>query len=78
MWPPREYVSVSLSAIESGSNAEPTVDAALVARMSNPLRAMPLVPRASMEDDVTVPERETPTGSYPGGPNAVALVRGLL
>ena len=40
---------------------------------------MPVVPRASMDDDVTVPESETPTGSYPAtSPNAVALVVGLL
>ena len=34
-----------------------------VARISSPLRAMPVLPRASIDDDVNVPDRETPTGS---------------
>src|SRR5262245_14871747 len=71
---PRVQVTASLNDSERGSNSEPIVDEALVARISNPLRAMPVVPRASIDDDVKVPLRETPTGSYPGGPNAVALV----
>ena len=40
---------------------------------------MPVVPRASIDDEVTVPDSETPTGSYPAtSPKACALVVGLL
>ena len=46
-----------------GSKMDPVVDDALVARMSNPLRAMPVVPRASIEDEVKLPESDTPVGS---------------
>ncbi len=35
---------------------------------------MPVVPRASIDDDVTVPDSDTRVGSYPAGPNAIALV----
>ena len=37
------------------------VDDALVARINRPLRAMPVLPRASIDDDVNVPESETPS-----------------
>src|SRR5215207_888811 len=74
---PRVHVSVSLNESESGVKREPVVDDALDARISSPLRAMPVVPRASMLDEVTVPDSDTPTGSYPGtAPNAMALVCG--
>ena len=60
---PRVHVSASLNDIERGSNTEPVVDEALVARISRPLRAMPVVPRASIDDEVNVPDSDTPTGS---------------
>jgi hypothetical protein len=76
---PRVHVSASLNEIERGSKIEPVVDALLVARIKRPLRAMPVVPRASMEDDVTVPDSDTPAGSYPDvAPTALALVSGAL
>ncbi len=52
-----------LNESDIGSKSEPTVVEALVARMSRPLRAMPVVPRASIDDEVKVPESETPIGS---------------
>ena len=60
---PRVQVSASLNESERGSKIEPVVDEALVARISRPLRAMPVVPRASIDDEVTVPDSDTPTGS---------------
>ena len=69
---------MSLNDSDIGSKIEPVVDEALVARMSRPLRAMPVVPRASMDEDVKVPDNETPVGSYPAGPNASAAVSGAL
>ena len=63
MCAPFVQVSASLKDSERGSKIEPVVDEALVARISRPLRAMPVVPRASIDDEVTVPESETPTGS---------------
>ena len=59
----RVQVSASLKDSDSGSKTEPVVDEALVARMSRPLRAMPVVPRASIDDDVKLPDSDTPTGS---------------
>ena len=56
-------MSASLKDSEFGVKIEPIVDDALDARMSSPLRAMPVVPRASIDDEVTVPESDTPTGS---------------
>ena len=76
---PRVQVSASLIDTERGSKTEPVVDAALDARISRPLRAMPVLPRASMLDEVTVPESDTPSGSYPAvAPNAVTFVSGLF
>ena len=63
VWPPFVHVSASLNESEYGLKIEPVVDEALVARISRPLRAMPVVPRASIDDDVTVPDSDTPTGS---------------
>ena len=60
---PLVHVIVSMNEMERGSKSDPTVEAALVARIKSPLRAMPVVPRASTEDDVTVPESDTPAGS---------------
>jgi len=60
---PRVHVSESATDIERGSNTDPVVDAALEARINRPLRAMPVVPRASMLDEVTVPDSDTPSGS---------------
>ena len=60
---PRVHVSASLKDSEFGVKVEPVVDDALDARMRRPLLAMPVVPRASMDEEVTVPESETPTGS---------------
>jgi hypothetical protein len=56
-------VRASTNDNERGLNTDPVVEPALEARISSPLRAMPLVPRASMEEEVTVPDSETPTGS---------------
>ena len=78
MWELRVKVTVSCNEIERGLNTEPVVDEALEARISKPLRAMPVLPRASIDDDVNVPDSETPTGSYPAEPKAVALVCGAL
>ena len=61
--PPRVSVSASLSEIERGLYAWPFVEALLVARTSRPLRAMPVVPRASIDCEVTVPESDTCVGS---------------
>ena len=63
MWAPRVQVVALLNASDIGSKSEPTVVEALVARMSRPLRAMPVVPRASIDDEVKLPESETPVGS---------------
>ncbi len=60
---PLLQVSALLNDSERGSKTEPVVDDALVARISRPLRAMPVVPRASIDDEVTVPDSDTPTGS---------------
>jgi hypothetical protein len=60
---PRANVIVSLSDSDIGSKLEPVVDEALVARINRPLRAMPVLPRASIDDEVNVPESDTPTGS---------------
>ena len=46
-----------------GSNIEPVVVDAEVARIRRPLRAMPVLPRASIDDEVNVPDSDTPTGS---------------
>src|SRR5262245_56496566 len=75
---PRVNVSASLSEIERGSYAWPLVEALLVARTSRPLRAMPVVPRASIDDELTVPDNETWVVSYPLGPNAMASYFGRL
>ena len=72
---PREIVNALLMAIERGSYDCPLVEALLVARTSRPLRATPVVPRASIDCDVTVPESDTCVGSYPGVPNAIASYR---
>jgi hypothetical protein len=56
VWEPRVHVTVSLREMERGSKSEPVVDDALEARIRRPLRAMPVVPRASIEDEVNVPE----------------------
>ncbi len=53
----------SLNDSDSGSKSEPVVVEALVARISRPLRAMPVLPRASIDDEVKVPDSDTPTGS---------------
>ena len=64
VWAPRGDASTaSLNEIDRGSKIEPVVDAALVARISRPLRAMPVVPRASIDDEVNEPDSETPGGS---------------
>ena len=63
MCDPRVTVSASLNDSEFGVKVEPIVDDALDARMRSPLLAMPVVPRASIDEEVTVPESETPTGS---------------
>ena len=63
MCEPRVSVNASLNDSEFGVKVEPIVDEALDARMRSPLLAMPVVPRASIDDEVTVPDRETPTGS---------------
>ena len=60
---PLVQVVASLNESDRGSKSEPVVEEALVARISRPLRAMPVVPRASIDDEVTVPDSETPTGS---------------
>jgi hypothetical protein len=56
-------VAASLNEMDRGLKFDPVVDEALDARISRPLRATPVVPRASMLEDVTVPESETPTAS---------------
>ena len=63
MCAPRVQVVALLNDSERGSKTEPVVVDAMVARISRPLRAMPVVPRASIDDDVNVPDSETPTGS---------------
>ena len=63
MCAPRVQVSASLNESDVGSKTEPVVDDALVARISRPLRAMPVLPRASIDDEVNVPDSDTPTGS---------------
>ncbi len=63
VWAPAVQVVALLNASDIGSKSEPTVVDALVARMSRPLRAMPVVPRASIDDEVKLPESETPVGS---------------
>ena len=60
---PLLQVSVSLNDSELGSKIEPVVDAALVARISRPLRATPVVPRASIDEELTVPDSDTWIGS---------------
>ena len=60
---PLFHTSESLIDSDIGSNDEPVVDEALVARINRPLRAMPVLPRASIDDEVNVPESETPSGS---------------
>ena len=60
---PAVQVVALLNESDIGSKSEPVVDDALVARISRPLRAMPVLPRASMDDEVNVPESDTPTGS---------------
>ena len=52
-----------LNESDIGSKTEPVVVDALVARISRPLRAMPVLPRASIDDEVNVPDSDTPTGS---------------
>ena len=63
MCAPRVIVAASENESDRGSNDEPMVDEALLARMRSPLRAMPVVPRASIEDEVNEPDSETPVGS---------------
>src|SRR6188474_2914124 len=75
---PLDQVRLLLNDSERGSKMEPMVDDALVARISRPLRAIPVVPRASIDCEVTVPDSETPVGSYPCVPKAIALVSGRL
>ncbi len=60
---PAVQVVALLNESDIGSKSEPVVDDALVARISSPLRAMPVFPRASMDDEVKVPDSDTPTGS---------------
>ena len=78
MCAPLDHVNALLNESDRGSKIDPVVDDALVARISSPLRAMPVEPRASIDCEVTVPDSDTPTGSYPGVPKAVALVSGRL
>ena len=67
VWLPRVQVVALLIEIDRGSNTEPVVVDAEVARISRPLRAMPVLPRASIDAEVNVPDNETPTGSsWPG------------
>ena len=63
VWRPRVQVVALLSESERGSKNEPVVVDAEVARISRPLRAMPVLPRASIDDEVNVPDSDTPTGS---------------
>ena len=63
VWAPRVHVIALLNESDIGSNDRAAVVDALVARISRPLRAMPVVPRASIDDEVNVPESDTPTGS---------------
>ena len=60
---PRVSVTESLSESECGLYACPLVEALLVARTSSPLRATPVVPRASADCEVTVPDSDTCVGS---------------
>ena len=60
---PRDQVVALLIENELGSNSDPVVVEALVARMSSPLRAIPVLPRASIDDEVKVPDSATPSGS---------------
>ena len=78
VWAPRVQVRASASEIERGLKRLPLVEALLVARISRPLRAMPVEPRASIDWDVTVPDNETCVGSYPAGPKATASYFGRL
>src|SRR6187200_469654 len=75
---PRATVTASLSEIDRGSYAWPLVEALLVARIRSPLRATPVVPLASIDCEVTVPDSDTCVASYPGGPNAMASYFGRL
>ncbi len=61
VWAPPVQVVALLNESDIGSKSEPVVVDALVARMSRPLRAMPVLPRASIDDDVKVPESDTPS-----------------
>ena len=63
MCAPWFQVIASLNDSDLGSKTDPAVDVLLEARISRPLRAIPVEPRASIDCDVTVPESETPTGS---------------
>ena len=60
---PRVSVAALANESDRGSNFEPMVEDALVARISSPLRAMPVVPRASIDDEVNAPDSDTPVGS---------------
>ena len=53
---PRVIVMASANENDVGSNSEPPPCAALVARNCRPERAMPVLPRPSMEDDPTAPD----------------------
>ena len=55
------HVVALLNDSDFGLKKEPVVDALLVARSSMPLRAMPVLPRASTEPEVKVPDSATPT-----------------
>ena len=68
-----------LIAMERGSKIEPVVVDAEVARISRPLRAIPVDPRAPIEDDVNVPDRDPPfVSDAPGGEEVADEVLGAL